>query len=161
MNKNKKSIGLYLTLVAGIIAIVEAVYYGKVMYTFQPVYYFLAAAIVLAVLSFVLVGFNKVITGFIPVVNAALMASAAVWSASVMVNQIGYVISGLDGMDTIMSFIIFCSLAVVGMIINIVASFLPVAKEAEISGNICFATVTGNRRDTTCFQDEKYKNTTI
>ena len=66
MNKNKKSIGLYLTLVAGIIAIVEAVYYGKVMYTFQPVYYFLAAAIVLAVLSFVLVGFNKVITGFIP-----------------------------------------------------------------------------------------------
>ena len=74
MNKNKKSIGLYLTLVAGIIAIVEAVYYGKVMYTFQPVYYFLAAAIVLAVLSFVLVGFNKVITGFIPVVNAALMA---------------------------------------------------------------------------------------
>lgn len=130
MNKNKKSIGLYLTLVAGIIAIVEAVYYGKVMYTFQPVYYFLAAAIVLAVLSFVLVGFNKVITGFIPVVNAALMASAAVWSAS-MVNQIGYVISGLDGMDTIISFIIFCSLAVVGMILNIVASFLPVAKEAE------------------------------
>ena len=90
MNKNKKSIGLYLTLVAGIIAIVEAVYYGKVMYTFQPVYYFLAAAIVLAVLSFVLVGFNKVITGFIPVVNAALMASAAVWSASVMVNQCNF-----------------------------------------------------------------------
>ena len=131
MNKTKKSIGLYLTLVAGIIAIVEAVYYGKVMYTFQPVYYFLAAAIVLAVLSFVLVGFNKVITGFIPVVNAALMASAAVWSASVMVNQIGYVVSGLDGIDTIMSFIIFCSIAVVGMILNIVASFLPVAKEAE------------------------------
>ena len=74
MNKTKKSIGLYLTLVAGIIAIVEAIYYGKVMYTFQPVYYFLAGAIVLAVLSFVLVGFNKVITGFIPVVNAALMA---------------------------------------------------------------------------------------
>lgn len=46
-----------------------------------------------------------------------------------MVNQIGYVISGLDGMDTIMSFIIFCSLAVVGMILNIVASFLPVARK--------------------------------
>ena len=101
------------------------------MYTFQPVYYFLAGAIVLAVLSFVLVGFYKVITGFIPDVNAVLMASAAVWSASVMVNQIGYVVSGLDGIDTIMSFIIFCSIAVVGMILNIVASFLPVAKEAE------------------------------
>ena len=131
MNKTKKSIGLYLTLVAGIIAIVEAIYYGKVMYTFQPVSQFLAGAIVLAVLSFVLVGFNKVITGFIPVVNAVLMASAAVWSASVMVNQIGYVVSGLDGIDTIMSFIIFCSVAVVGMILNIVASFLPVAKEVE------------------------------
>ena len=33
MNKTKKSIGLYLTLVAGIIAIVEAIYYGQVMYT--------------------------------------------------------------------------------------------------------------------------------
>ena len=131
MNKTKKSIGLYLTLVAGIIAMVEAIYSGQVMYTYQPVYYFLAAAIVLAVLSFVLVGFNKVITGFIPVVNAVLMASAAVWSASVMVNQIGYVVSGLDGIDTIMSFIIFCSVAVVGMILNIVASFLPVAKEVE------------------------------
>ena len=121
MNKTKKSIGLYLTLVAGIIAIVEAIYYGQVMYTYQPVYYFLAAAIVLAVLSFVLVGFNKVITGFIPVVNAVLMASAAVWSASVMVNQIGYVVSGLDGIDTIMSFIIFSR----------------------------------NRRETTCFRDDK------
>ena len=48
-----------------------------------------------------------------------------------MVNQIGYVVSGLDGIDTIMSFIIFCSVAVVGMILNIVASFLPVAKEVE------------------------------
>ena len=62
--------------------------------------------------------------------DAVLMASAAVWSANLMVNQIGYVISGLDGIDTIMSFIVFCALAVISMLLNIIASFLPMAKDS-------------------------------
>lgn len=131
MKKNEKSIGLYLTLVAGIIAILGVALYGRVMYIFKPVYIFLAIAIVLAALSFVLAGVNQTIAGFIPVINAALMASAGVWSASLMVNQIGYVIAGLDGTDTIESFIVFCGVAVVGMLVNIVASFLPMTKEAK------------------------------
>ena len=48
-----------------------------------------------------------------------------------MVNQIGYVVSGLDGVETIQSFIIFCVICVLGMLLNIVASFLPMAEAAE------------------------------
>ncbi|WP_373214523.1 hypothetical protein [Ruminococcus sp. 5_1_39BFAA] len=128
MNK-KKAGGFYLTIAAAVLAIVGAVLYGSVMYKMNEVYILLAAAIVLGVLAFVLAG-KTALVNLVPVVNAALMASAAVWSANLMVNQIGYVIAGLDGMDTIQGFIVFCVIAVVAMLLNIIASFMPMAKEA-------------------------------
>lgn len=128
MNK-KKAGGFYLTIAAAVLAIVGAVLYGSVMYKMNEVYILLAVVIVLGVLAFVLAG-KTALVNIIPVVNAALMASAAVWSANLMVNQIGYVIAGLDGMDTIQGFIVFCVIAVVGMLLNIIASFMPMAKEA-------------------------------
>ena len=128
MNK-KKAGGFYLTIAAAVLAIVGAVLYGSVMYKMNEVYILLAAAIVLGVLAFVLAG-KTALVHLVPVVNAALMASAAVWSANLMVNQIGYVIAGLDGMDTIQGFIVFCVIAVVAMLLNIIASFMPMAKEA-------------------------------
>lgn len=128
MNK-KKAGGFYLTLVAAVLAIVGVILYGSVMYKMNAVYILLAAVIVLGILAFVLTG-KTALANLIPVVNAVLMASAAVWSANLMVNQIGYVIAGLDGVDTIQSFIVFCVLAVIAMLLNIVASFMPMVKEA-------------------------------
>ena len=128
MNK-KKAGGFYLTLAAAVLTIVGVVLYGSVMYKMNAVYILLAAAIVLGVLAFVLAGKTAAVN-MIPVVNAVLMASAAVWSANLMVNQIGYVIAGLDGIDTIQSFIVFCVLAVTAMLLNIIASFMPMVKEA-------------------------------
>lgn len=130
MNKTKKAMGYYLTIAAAVLAIVGALLYGSVMYKLTLVYGFLAAAIVLGVVTAVFAGKNKLVN-IIPIINGALMASAAVWSASLMVNQIGYVVSGLDGVETIQSFIIFCVICVLGMILNIVASFLPMAEAAE------------------------------
>lgn len=128
MNK-KKAGGFYLTLVAAVLAIVGVILYGSVMYKMNAVYILLAAAIVLGILAVILTGKTAAVN-LIPVVNAVLMASAAVWSANLMVNQIGYVIAGLDGVDTIQSFIVFCVLAVIAMLLNIVASFMPMVKEA-------------------------------
>lgn len=130
MNKTKKATGYYLTIAAAVLAIVGALLYGSVMYKLTFVYGFLAAAIVLGVVAAVLAGKSKLVN-IIPIINGALMASAAVWSASLMVNQIGYVVSGLDGVETIQSFIIFCVICVLGMLLNIVASFLPMAEAAE------------------------------
>ena len=129
--KAQKSTGTFLALAGGVLAVVALILYRNVMYTYQPVYYLLIGAIAAAVLCFLTAGAAPKIAGLFPIIGAALMASAAVWGASLMVNQIGYVVAGLDGIDTIMSFIIFAVLAVAGMIMFILASFLPVALVPE------------------------------
>ncbi len=128
MMKKDRALGVYLVCVAAIIALVAAILYKNVMYRYQPVYYFLIGAIVLGVVAFLLAKAVPLLAGLIPVINAALMACAAVWGASLMVNQIGYVVAGLDGMDTIQGFIVFAVLCVVGMLLNIIAAFMPAAK---------------------------------
>lgn len=123
-----KTTGFYMTIAAAVLSIVGAILYGSVMYRMNLVYGFLAASAVLGVLAFVL---NKMsISAVIPVINSALTASAAVWAVSLMVNQIGYVVAGLDGMDTIKGFIVYEVVAVLAMLLNIIASFLPMKKEA-------------------------------
>ena len=131
--KKANGIGFYFMTIATILAIVACVMYGSVMYKYQPVYIMLGVAIALGVLAVVLtfaMG-GKGVFGIVPVINAALMGSAAVWSASLMVNQIGYVVAGLDGMETINGFVYFCVVAVIAMLFYIIASFAPMYKEAK------------------------------
>ena len=129
--KKEKSIGVYLTLAGGIIAVIAVILYRSVMYKYQPVNYMLIGAIAASVLAFLIASAVPALAGLAPVVGAALMASSVVWGASLMVNQIGYVVAGLDGMDTIMSFIIFAAVSLVGMLMYIIAAFLPAAVEKE------------------------------
>ncbi len=131
MMKRQRATGVYIVLIAAVIAAVAAFLYGNVMYKYQPVYYFLIGAIVLSVVAFLLATSVPLCAGLIPVINAALLASAVVWAASLMVNQIGYVVAGLDGMDTIQGFIVFAVLGVIAMLLNIVAAFTATAKEEE------------------------------
>ncbi len=119
--KNKSG-GFYLTGLSAILTIAALVVYGNVMYTYTAITVLLAAALVIELLS--LVWSNEILTGVAPVVNTALLASAGVWSASVMVNQIAYVISGLDQIGTIISYIIYASVVIVAALLNVVASFL-------------------------------------
>ena len=129
--KKEKSIGVYLTLAGGIIAVIAVILYRSVMYKYQPVNYMLIGAIAASVLAFLIASAVPALAGLAPVVGAALMASSVVWGASLMVNQIGYVVAGLDGMDTIMSFIIFATVSLAGMVMYIIAAFLPAAVEKE------------------------------
>lgn len=130
--KKKQSIGFYAMILAAILSVAGLAVYGSVMYTLNLVRYLLIAAVALAavviVLTFV-IG-HKSIFSAVTVINAALMAASAVYGASLMVNQIGYVIAGLDDMSTIQSFITFTVIAVISMLLYIIASFLPMAKEA-------------------------------
>lgn len=132
MKKTKFSTGFYFTIIAAVLSAVGIFMYQSVMYTQSKVTYVLAAAVVLAVIQLAVtfaMG-HKAVLSAIPVINAALVAYAAVAGAELMVNQIGYVVSGLDGMDTINSWIYFTVIAVIAMIANIIASFLPQATEA-------------------------------
>lgn len=127
----KKSVGFYISLIAAILSLVGIFLFGGVTYKNSIVYVFLIAAVVLEVLMIVLSGMkgNMPIFNCLPIVNAVLMASAAVWGVSLMVNQIGYVIAGLDEMSTIMGLIYFEVAAAAGMLLNIVASFLSQGKK--------------------------------
>jgi len=71
MNKTKKAMGYYLTIAAAVLAIVGALLYGSVMYKLTLVYGFLAAAIVLGVVTAVFAGKNKLVN-IIPIINGAI-----------------------------------------------------------------------------------------
>ena len=119
-----------MTAIAAILSFAGIFLYMTVMYKFTPVYIVLAAAVILASAALVISGLmgGREILNWLPVINAVLMASAAVWSFFVMVNQIGYVIASLDPVSTITTFIAFVALAVVTMILNIAAAFTGLEK---------------------------------
>ena len=126
--KNKLGIGVILALLAGILAAVAAGLYMTVMYRMSQVYIFLLAATVLALLGFAISTKVPKLAGYIPVIMAALLAFAAVRGTELMVNQLGYVVAGLDGMDTIMTYIQFVSVTACAMLVSIIASFTKMAK---------------------------------
>ena len=127
----KKSAGFYFTIVATILFIVGTVMYTSVMYTNTVVFVMLALAIIWEVLVIVLSGKfgDKAFFNWTPVIGAVLAAAAAVWGAELMVNQIGYVIAGLDEMGTIMSFIYYEVVMVVSLLVCIICSFLKQTKD--------------------------------
>lgn len=130
--KEKLSVGSYFIIVAAVLSVVGIVMYGNVMYTQTNVYGFLIATIVVAVLGIVL-SFLKLpvpVYEAVPVVNAVLSAFAAVFGVSLMVNQIGYVIAGLDGMETLNGLIYYEVVMVIALLVNIIAAFLPMKKAA-------------------------------
>ena len=129
--KNKFGIGVFLALLAGVLAAVAAGLYMTVMYKMSQVYYLLIGATVLAIVAFAIAKKLPKFSCYIPICMAALLGFAAVRGTELMVNQLGYVVAGLDGMDTIMSYIQFVSVTAVAMLVSILAAFLPVGKKAE------------------------------
>ena len=114
-------------LLAAVLAIAAALIYRGVLYRFAPVYYLLIGAAVLACLRFFLASRLPILTAYFPICAAALFASAFVWGTSLMVNQLGYVYAGLDPVSTVMSWIWFAAISLIGMILSIVSAFHPVA----------------------------------
>ena len=123
MGKFKRGFSVFLTLVASILAIVAAILYRGVMYRFQPVYIMLIAAAAIGALRWVLAGFMPRVASYFPICMAALLASAAVWGTQLMVNQLGYVYAGLDGVSTIMTWIYFVGFTAAALVLCIVAAF--------------------------------------
>lgn len=122
MMQGKKR-GSFFTLIAGILAIAACVVYVTVMYKLPIVFVLLIAAAALAAASFV--GVNNTVTTLAPAVIAFLSATAVIWAVNPMVNQLGYVVSGLDDISTVIALIISGVLMAASMIVAIVASFMP------------------------------------
>ena len=130
MEKNKLGFGAYMCIVAAILAVVACVIYKSVMYTYQPVFIMLIAAAVLGVLALVIGKAIPAVANYIPICMSVLLFSAIVWGSMLMVNQIGYVIAGLDGVGTILTYFIFAGFTLAAGVVTIVASFLKVGEAA-------------------------------
>ena len=128
MSKNKKAAGVFLTLLAGVLAVVALISYRTVANIDLNVYYMLGGAFVLAVVAFILAGKLPKFSGYLPICMAALFASAAVWGTKLMVNELGWAVAELIEWSTLKSFIIFAVCAVAGMLFSIISAFLPMAK---------------------------------
>ena len=130
MAKNKLGFGAYMSIVAGILAIVACVLYRTVMYQYQPVFYMLIGAAVLAVVGLLIAKSAPTLANYIPILMVFLLFSAAVWGTMLMVNQIGYVIAGLDGVDTIFSYFMFVGFTLAAGLVALIAAFLRTGEKA-------------------------------
>lgn len=121
-----KAVGFYFTLVAAILSVAGLILYNSVMYRLPYVFAFCIVSVILTIIVIVssLAGKTASLFQYLPVINATLMACAAVWGIYLMVNQIGYVIAALDSKSTIMGLIYFETVTILSMLINIVGSFL-------------------------------------
>lgn len=122
-----RGIGFILTLVACALALVDIIVYTQVMYTLPIIFVFLAGAIVIEGAAFFIN--NRILNNLLPVILAVLLGASAAGSFYVMVNQLGYVVAALDTVDTIISFIVFVSIAVAAMIICWISGFMKQEKE--------------------------------
>ena len=128
MSEKKLGFGAYMSIVAGILAIVACILYRTVMYQYQPVFYMLIAAAAVAVLGLLLAKMMPKVANYAPVIMSVLLFSAIVWGSMLMVNQIGYVIAGLDGVSTILSYFVFVGFTLAAGVVALVASFLKVGE---------------------------------
>ena len=126
--KKKNAFALYLMTVPGVLAIAALILYNFVMYKYEPVYFMLIGAIVLVALGFLMARKMTAVANYIPVCVSVLLTSAAVWGSYLMINQIGYVVAGLDGVGSILTWLVYVVLLVIALLVSIVASFLPLAK---------------------------------
>ena len=126
----KISFGLIVELAAAVVGIVSVVMYGSSLVTTQNAYIFLIAAIVVAVVA--AIGAQKMpkVCNWGAPIAAALCAAGIGYSITVMVDAIGYVISGLYSMDDIRTWVNFMIAAGVSLLLYIIAGFTGMAKEA-------------------------------
>lgn len=117
-----------LTVVVGILAIIARIVYLKVINTADIVSDVLYVAIAVAIVGLLLVQVLPRVSNYVPILLAALLGYAAVAATNPMVNQIGWVIAGLDAITVLISYIWFIGCTVGGMMVAIIAAFLPMAK---------------------------------
>ena len=116
-----KGIGAYLSLAAGILAVVAMILYNKVLLQVSAPAGCLIAVIVISLAVFFLEGEW---TGWLTALQASLLMLAFMTSLNVMLDPIGYVVSGLYQYSDIASFVAFGVVVGVAMLCAMVGGFL-------------------------------------
>ena len=128
--KAKKSVGFFVLAVAAIASVISIILYGSAMNKATSAYGFMIAAAVVACAALVLalVKGSK-IANWGGALAAVLMMAGLGWSLTVMVDAIGYVISGLYQFSLLQSYITFAICGGVAWLLFLISSFMSVVKD--------------------------------
>ena len=122
----KSSVGRILTAIAAVAALASLILYHGVLNRTKVPYVAVAVSLVVFVLLTLV---SRRTDSMLPAraiafLNAALLAAALITGIGPMVNQMGFVVAGLDTVSTISSLIAFAACSAAAMLLNIIASFL-------------------------------------
>ena len=125
-----KAFGSYLAGAAAVLSLVAVIVYGSVSIKNSSVTGLLIGAIVLAAASFVLSKLveNSWIVALLPVATTAVLTLAIGNAFTPMVDQLGFVMSGLDPFSTIADFVTYVVIAAVAMLVSLVSCFVSFEK---------------------------------
>lgn len=125
---NKKA-GFFVMCAAAIVGIVSIIMYKGAYVTSNEAYICLVAAAVVGAASAFLAPKTPKIFNWGAPVAAALAACGLAFSATVMSDPIGYVISGLYSADTLTGYIYFAVVAAIAWVLYLAVGFMGIGKE--------------------------------
>lgn len=132
-NTNTKpatGIGFFILAAAAVVGAISLVLYRSAMNTSSNAYIFMGAAIAVAVVSLVVAKMTgNGISNWGAAFSAALMAAGLAWSLTVMVDAIGYVISGLYQFSLLQTYITFAIVAGIAWLLFVIGGFAGVVKK--------------------------------
>lgn len=128
--------GWWLVVAAGALSMIALPVYSTVTYRSMLVYALIGLTVAAVCVCAVLCasrGWRRWMN-ILPVMTSALVAFSSVWAVSLMVNPLGYVVSGLNPMGTILGFIVFESLCLLSVVLFIVSAFLGCGRTERAAG---------------------------
>lgn len=120
-----KALGSYLAAVAAVLSLAAVVVYNFVSIQNSAVMGLLIGAVVLAAASVALSKLveNNWIVALLPVATSVVITLAIGNAFTPMVDQLGFVVSGLDPVSTIAGFITYVVITAIAMIASVVSCF--------------------------------------
>lgn len=125
---NKKA-GFFVMCAAAVVGIVSIIMYKGAYVTSNEAYICLIAAAVVGAASAFLAPKTPKIFNWGAPVAAALAACGLAFSATVMADPIGYVISGLYSADTLKGYIYFAVVAAIAWVLYLAVGFMGIGNE--------------------------------
>ena len=127
----KKTLGLYIFILAAILAVVAVVLYGSVMYTADAVRPVMIAVAVVACAAVVLAFMGKTFANFLAIVATAPAMLGLGLSVGPMVNEIGLVYAGLNPYSNVAGFVNFAVVAAIIWVLALIGTFCGLVKKIE------------------------------
>ncbi len=117
--------GRMIWIVAGILTLISVIVFQTVRSVFLPVTILMAASVIITAAGLFAEKKHLApdIVNFIPVITAALNAFATVYAFFLMVDKIIYVVTALEPISTIYTFIAYEILIILSLILHIIVSF--------------------------------------